>query len=55
MLQTHSRFSYKNQPVNGYRAIMAVLAGIQTKHIISLSEQNVEIVIDKPGGTCHNH
>ena len=38
-----------------YREIIAVCSEIQTKHINTLCQQNVELVNVKPGGTYSDH
>jgi len=38
-----------------YREIIAVSSEINTKHINILCEQNVGLLIVKPGGTHSNH
>jgi len=38
-----------------YREIIAVCSQIDTKHVNTLCEQNVEFVNVKPGGTYSDH
>jgi len=38
-----------------YRKIITVFSQIQTKHISTVCEQNVELLKVKPGGTYSNH
>jgi hypothetical protein len=49
------RLGYKTSQLMLYREIIAVCSEIHTKHINTLSGQNVEFVNVKPGGTYSNH